>query len=536
MNAETAVIQPWEELDLTEEEFNAHLQTAVAYQQTKKTNPLLVHEPLPWQKKMHGKGLPKSIRAAFGGNQVGKTTLSCFEMIVHMTQMYPEWWPLECRRDGLDGRPGPPMEAIQVGPDFDNWLEKVYLPKFQSLLPEGVAEEVKSQGKIRGYRFQYLNRRTGEVEKWSRNVVSFMSYLQDTFAFEGNTIDIAGFDEPPPYRIWSATKRGLMKRDGISLFSLTPLTEPWIDSEVSGKEDSDPNIYTTRVEIWENCIENGGYLRRDQIEDFLRGLPEDERLAREKGISRHLAGQVYPEICDDHKVDDFPIHHDWTRYEAIDPHGARPTCVLFCAVDRDDRRYYYDRLVVEGSPNQIYQAVMETRAKHGGQQPRWTLLDRKAAEQESNLGDEKTSWKRELRKAGFEKIQLSDSSPGAVGIGARLVKQGLKLRYDHFQRKELPDIFFFKKACGAITKDRRGASYGVLYQMRSVQWDEMMRKSIHEKSSVDKMKDVNKDFPDLVRYIEQKLSKQGRKYFDPADRNDEEEEQERVVTTATGYG
>jgi hypothetical protein len=531
---ETAAGRPWEDFGMTEEQWRRELAEEVSYQHNKRLNPLMYHKTLRWQKSMHGKGLAKSIRAAFGGNQVGKTTFSCYEMMVHLTQMYPDWWPMECRRDGLDGRPGPPMEGFQAGPDFDNWLEQVYLPKFHSLMPQDVAEPIKIQGKIRGYRFQYMNHGTGEVEKWSRNTIHFLSYLQDTFAYEGKTIDFAGFDEPPPFRIWTATKRGLMKRDGIAMFPLTPLTEPWIDSEIAEREDVDPNIHTRRVTIWENCVENGGYLRRDQIEDFLRGLPEDERLAREQGISRHLAGQVYPEICDDHKVDDFPIPWNWTRYEGVDPHGARPTCVLFCAVDPDGRRYYHDRLVIDGGPREIFHAVMETRAKHGGVQPRWTVLDRKASQQESNLGEFRTSWAKELKKAGFRNLVYSDSSPGSVGVGVRIVKQGLEMKYDHFHKKELPEIFFFREACGATTRDRRGAQYGVIYQLRRLQWEDAVRKSIHEKASVDKVKEVDKDFPDCVRYIEERLSRQSRKYLEPREYGVEEEE-ERVVTTPTGY-
>jgi hypothetical protein len=47
--------------------------------------------------------------------------------------------------------------------------------------------------------------------------------------------------------------------------------------------------------------------------------------------------------------------------------------------------------------------------------------------------------------------------------------------------------------------------------MRRVQWDESVQKSIHEKATPDKIKDVHKDFPDTVRYLVERKPK----YIDP---------------------
>jgi len=486
----------------TDEEKMRRALDELQLQQNQRINPLMYYNPLPWQKRHHRLGHPKSTRATFGGNQIGKTVSGAAEMAIHMSQMYPEWWPMECRRDGLDGRPGPPLIAIQVGPDFDNWLEQVYLPKFQSFIPQGMAKAIKSQGKIRGYTFDYRDSKPPHgINPHHKNVVHFMTYTQDLFAFEGKTIDIAGFDEPPPFGIWTATKRGLMARDGIAYFTLTPLTEPWLDAELNEKDGIDPDVHCMTVEIWENCVENGGYLRRDQIESFLESIPDEERLAREKGIFRHLAGVVYPELGPIHQVEDHPVPSDWSWYEAIDPHGARPTCMAFAAVDREGRVTFVDQLVLDGSAQEIFAATQEIRAKHGGRTPVWTVADRKMAQAEQRVGSKKTSWEKELRLAGFKNLVFSDSSPGSVGAGVRVVREYLKPVYDTFLQEEIPRVRFFKKACTATKKDRRGAEYGIWFQMRRVQWDDMQRKSIHEKAAVEKMKDVNKDLPDCCRYL-----------------------------------
>jgi len=45
-----------------------------------------------------------------------------------------------------------------------------------------------------------------------------------------------------------------MARDGIAFFTMTPLIEPWVDSELCDQEDEDPNIHVRRVEI--RCSSN----------------------------------------------------------------------------------------------------------------------------------------------------------------------------------------------------------------------------------------------------------------------------------------
>jgi len=511
--------------------------------EARRIQPMMFHNPLPWQKEEHSRGHPQSIRVIPGGNQSGKTTFAIFEMLCHMMQIYPDWWPLENRKDGKDGRWGPPLIGVQSGPDFDNWLEQTYLRKFYELLPEGMAEPIKNGGHIRGFSFRFFDPTSvpSLCNPNLRNTLYFNSYQQDSMAFEGKTFDIAGFDEPPPHKLWTATKRGLMARDGIAFFTMTPLIEPWVDSELCDQEDEDKNIHVRRVEIWENCADTGGHLRRDQIEAFLKTVPPEERLAREKGIFSHLAGVAYPEIGEAHMVEDFPIPWEWTRYEAIDPHGSRPSCIVFCAVNREGRRYYYNQLVVDGGPRELVQAIKAKRAEHGGNDPFWTVIDRKAAEEPSVVSGHRTSWKRELERAGLRNIKLSNSSPGSVGIGVRIVKKGLKPEYDTFEKREIPSILFFRGACGKIEVGRQGEKYGLIHQMRRVQWDDSSRHSIYEKSRTDKLKEVNRDHPDCLRYIEERIARQGRAYVEPTRRfqdsirDSKASDIRRGIAQSTGY-
>jgi len=88
---------------------------------------------------------------------------------------------------------------------------------------------------------------------------------------------------------------------------------------------------------------------------------------------------------------------------------------------------------------------------------------------------------------------------------------------------------------------RQGEKYGLIHQMRRVQWDDSVKYSIYEKSRVDKLKEVDRDHPDCLRYIEERLARQGRVYVEPTARfrRDIEESMERNVrhgiAQSTGY-
>jgi len=68
------------------------------------------------------------------------------------------------------------------------------------------------------------------IKHKSGNISSFdiITYEQDSAVAEGWTGDWAWYDEPPPHQHYIATSRGLMVNEGWSIFTLTPLKEPWL--------------------------------------------------------------------------------------------------------------------------------------------------------------------------------------------------------------------------------------------------------------------------------------------------------------------
>src|SRR6476646_8839050 len=55
-------------------------------------NKLAYYKPYPKQKEFHEAGATKRERLLMAANQVGKTWAGGFELAMHATGRYPEWW------------------------------------------------------------------------------------------------------------------------------------------------------------------------------------------------------------------------------------------------------------------------------------------------------------------------------------------------------------------------------------------------------------------------------------------------------------
>jgi hypothetical protein len=277
--------------------------------------------------------------------------------------------------------------------------------------------------------------------------------------------------------------------------------------QIVDKADMDDDVSVTIGEIWDNAEENGGVLKKEAIEEFIKKLDPDEYEARILGKWKHLAGLVYAKWWKDdvHIIDDFNmercIRAGWTPYESVDPHDNRGTCWLFAAMGPNDRLYVYDYLLATGTVEEIVQKVRVKRELYGYAQPRVVVLDKKHSQKHNQALAEGRSWQSELEKWGIKRIELSDSGPGDVELGHKKVKEWLEPRFSTLHNKEIPKLSFFKRGAGG--------EGGPIYQMKRYSYDDLGEKS--EKNASPKPKDLHKDFPDTVRYLVMKEPR----YVDP---------------------
>jgi hypothetical protein len=291
---------------------------------------------------------------------------------------------------------------------------------------------------------------------------------------------------------------------------MTPLKEAWILDDLVDKADMDADVHVTIGEIWDNAEINGWVLKQEAIDEFIKKLDPDEYEARILGKWKHLAGLVYGKWWRDevHIIDDFNMERcfrsGWTPYEAVDPHDNRASCWLFGAMGTNDRLYIYDYLLVTGTVAEIAHKVRVKREMHGYANPHVVVLDKKHGQKHNMALAEGKSWQEELEKCGIKRIELSDSKPGDVELGHKMVKKWLEPTFSTLMNKEIPKVMFFRQGAGG--------EGGPIYQMKRYSYDDMGEKS--EKNPNPRPKDLHKDWPDALRYM---IMKEPR-WLDPAKR------------------
>lgn len=277
------------------------------------------------------------IRLALGSNRSGKSVCGAAESVSHAKGFRP-WLPEGhphriVRLPNGDPIPVPNVGRV-LGENFPVSIEQTIWPKIKEWLPEADIAQVK-----RGQR--------GYVEKVvlrNGSVIHFMAYKQDIEVFEGTSGYWAWFDEPPPRNIFVAVRRGLIDHGGHVWLTMTPLARPWTYDEIFAKAgDPDGRVRVFTFSIWDNCIDNGGYLSRQAIQSFLDSLRPDEREAREHGRYIHLTGRVFKEWLPEPPfyVDSFEVPKSWPRVCIIDPHPRKPVAVTWIAYSPSGKKYVY---------------------------------------------------------------------------------------------------------------------------------------------------------------------------------------------------
>jgi hypothetical protein len=172
--------------------------------------------------------------------------------------------------------------------------------------------------------------------------ITFMSSQQEPLAFESIEWDMLIIDEPLPYPVFTALRRGGRKAAGDTriLFAGTPVTgawmrqviyEPWVRGEFPDFE-----CFTGRTE------ENAANLAAGYIDDFKRLLSEKEQKIRLEGMWHDLDGLALSHLFrrETHIVPRLDWPKDWPVVVAIDPHPAKRHYACMLGVDRNGQYYY----------------------------------------------------------------------------------------------------------------------------------------------------------------------------------------------------
>ncbi len=305
---------------------------------------LAFYRPYNEQDAFHRAGATYKRRMFRGGNRTGKSTAGCTEDCAWLMGERP-WYPVASpfRRGGI---PNHPVKLLTITTDWDK-VDEIFTSqrgeggKVWRYLPKNF---VKSVRRNHSGAIDTIECNNGSLWRFD-TVKSFMANPQGS---ESSDWDAVHVDEPCPEQMFKATARGLIDRGGSAWFTLTPLSEFWINDyffpqDTGGKARDD--VFSVCAAIYDNP-----FLPSAAIKEFEALLTNDEKECRLKGIPLHLSGIIYKQFrWDRHVLQNVPSGwrsfseppDSYSVYYAIDPHPQTPHAVLFCAVAPTGQRFYF---------------------------------------------------------------------------------------------------------------------------------------------------------------------------------------------------
>lgn len=290
-------------------------------------------------------------RMVRSGNRFGKSKMGVCEdcaWLVHERPWLSKGDPLR-----ILGLPQRPVKGLVITTDWDK-VGEIFTDrltgKLWKELPKGYVKVATKnhQGVI-----DYIECQDGSVLRFD-TVKSFQTNPQGS---ESSDWDFIHVDEPCPELQWKAQARGLIDRGGSAWFTLTPLSEPWINDfffpergQTAFEDRLSGNPYRWSIS---GSTRDNIYLSKEDIDMFEGTLSEDEKQCRISGIPLYLSGMVYKEFqYDKHVLKKLPKGWesyncppvDYTLFYAIDPHPQTPHAVLFVAVDPLGNLYVFDEI------------------------------------------------------------------------------------------------------------------------------------------------------------------------------------------------
>lgn len=306
-------------------------------------NMLASYSPYTKQKEFHNASAEFRERLFMAGNQLGKTWAGAYEIAMHATGRYPDWWTgrrfhrsvsilvgsesAELTRKGVQRLlVGPPQKREEWGTGA---IPKDCLSghSMKSGVPDAVASV------------------TVKNEYGGESVIQFNSYDQGRTKWQADTIDIVWMDEEPPLDIYTEALTRTNATGGIVFVTFTPLMGM---SQVVKRFLMEKPEGTTVTRM---TIEDAEHYTPEERARIIATYPEHEREARARGIPIMGSGLVFPVAESAITVAPFEIPPHWARINGVDFGWGHPSGFACLAHDRDtDTVYVYDAWKLKETP------------------------------------------------------------------------------------------------------------------------------------------------------------------------------------------
>jgi len=186
-------------------------------------NQLKYFRPFEHQKKFFLTGHSER-RGILAANRIGKTVSTCFETAMHLTGLYPAWWPAEAKRFNK------PITAMVAG---EGWQQVAMVLQNELLGSQDIKiNESLGTGAIPRDRIVFETMRNDGANclgveirhaSGSNSYLVFANYTQEVRQMQGFKLSLAVFDEQPPDDFFSEIVTRTATTQGQVLCSFTPL-------------------------------------------------------------------------------------------------------------------------------------------------------------------------------------------------------------------------------------------------------------------------------------------------------------------------
>ena len=287
-------------------------------------------------------------RAMIAANRSGKSYAGGYEMALHATGLYPDWW--EGRRfDHPINAWAVGVSNIQTKEVVQNILVGDFVDPGSGLIPKdcldpkrvsrpGVPEAIDT--------IRVKHHTNGVFDGWSS--VVFKSYEQEREKFQGQAIHVIWLDEEPKNPgIYTECLTRIATTDGMLYCTFTPLlglSDVVLSFMPGGKIPADGVVQTdtgkpSRKFITQINWEEVPHITEDMKEEMLSAYMPYERDARSKGIPQLGSGAIYPIIEEEIIIEPFEIPRHWPRVYGLDV-GWNKTAGVWGAIDPNSSMIY----------------------------------------------------------------------------------------------------------------------------------------------------------------------------------------------------
>src|SRR5262249_43107249 len=154
--------------------------------------------PYPKQSEFHEAGATHRERLLMAGNQLGKTLAGGFEVAMHATGRYPDWWRGKRFEKPTVGWAGGVTGGVVRGTVQMVLVGRTGQEGTGAIPKDAIAELVSARGIPDLLDTIRINHVSGGV-----SIIVLKSYLSGREKFQGETLDYVWLDEEPPADIYT---------------------------------------------------------------------------------------------------------------------------------------------------------------------------------------------------------------------------------------------------------------------------------------------------------------------------------------------